>query len=182
MAQLRTVLGVGWGHRHARNWQSGSLVLKRALQLQVSLRVLVKEGEGCGQRGCEAQRRAQGGGSGEKGPNCRLQSMHRRRHVFPEVSRFHLVPQLTITDAFNVRAGFVDSMRLFFFYPGSQTGADGVPSFAARWGKFYYMPGSSGPANSPGKESKILPASVLSSRQWKRTPFLLNEPGKPGAF
>lgn len=83
--------------------------------------------------------------------------------------------------ASHVRAGSVD-FQCSYFYFGSQTGAANVPSLAARQGKLYYMPGSSGPVNSPGKESKMLPALVFPSPQWKRVRFLHNEAGKPGAF
>lgn len=100
------------------------------------------------------------------------------------MSRFHLVLQETLLWALPMsgQGQWIFSAVIFYFYLGSQTGAANVPSLAARQGKLYYMPGSSGPVNSPGKENKMLPALVFPSPQWKRVRFLHNEAGKPGAF
>lgn len=56
------------------------------------------------------------------------------------------------------------------------------PVLLLDWESFTARQALLGPANSLGKESRMLLASVFSSNLWKRTWFLLTGPGKPGAF
>lgn len=69
----------------------------------------------------------------EAGLNCRLRTVNRRRDMPGGEQISPGSAGNSPVGASNVRAGSADfsAVFFFFFYPGSQTGADNVPSLAA---------------------------------------------------